>query len=194
MPNYAQTKHKADVSETTTTLFTRPENIEEQFNKFSIALKRFQTKWASSSSAMMDEQQWVSITYSQISLVTIVMFGIVDIHPFRDGNGRTARIFMNIALKRILGLPFPVTVTGNGEQRKEYVDAIKSARRSLSSISKGENLVDGQSVFQHLIEVVIDRVLHHVVEINSKVEAKARSALDEARILRNCSTVLHLFG
>ena len=168
------------------TLFTRPENIQEQFNRLSIAIKRYQTKWASFPSAMMDEKQWVNHVFCQISLVAIVLFGIVDIHPYRDGNGRTARIYMNIALKRILGLPFPVTVTGNVEQRKEYVDALRECRSRLLRISKGENLKDGQSVFQHLIEVVMDRILHHVVEINSLIEAKAQSAAaeDEARILR----------
>lgn len=169
------------------TLFTRPEHLKEEFNKFSVAAQRFQTKFAASSSAAMDEQQWVNYVYEKISFVAIVLFGINDIHPFRDGNGRTARIYMNIALKRILGLPFPVTVTAQVEQRREYIDALKECRSRLQSISKGENVLqEGQSVFEHLIVMVADRVLHAVVEVNSLVELKAQSAAveEEARVAR----------
>jgi fido (protein-threonine AMPylation protein) len=167
------------------TLFTRPENIEEQFNEFSIAVKRFQTKWASSSSAMMNETQWVNHVYDRISLTAIIMFGIVNIHPFRDANGRTSRIYMNITLKRILGLPFPITVTA-AEQRKEYINALKVCRSRLLSISKGENIAEDQSVFQYLIEFLVDRVLHAIVQVNSMVEVKKQSAAaaDQARNAR----------
>jgi fido (protein-threonine AMPylation protein) len=168
------------------TLFVRPTSIQDEMNNFIGAVQRFQTKWANSSTAIMDEQRWVNHVYEKISIVAIIMFGIVDIHPFRDGNGRTARIYMNIALKRILGLPFPVTVTAQVHQRREYVDAIKECRSRLLRISKGENVPGSGSVFENLTEVVVDRVLHAVVQVNSLVEAKAQSAAVEevARLVR----------
>jgi len=168
------------------TLFITPTNIQSEMNKFLVAVQRFQTKWANSSTAIMDEQQWVNFVHDKISLVALILFGIVDIHPFRDGNGRTARIFMNIALKRILGLPFPIIVTAHIHHRREYVDALKECRSRLMRISTGEDLTQGQSVFEHLTEFVVDRVLHAVVQMNSLVELKAHSAAveEEARVAR----------
>eukprot|EP00986_Skeletonema_menzelii_P005987 scaffold2258_cov144-Skeletonema_menzelii.AAC.16 len=168
------------------TLFVIPENIETEMNNFFFAAKRFQTMWANPSTAIMDEQQWVKLVHGKISIVAIILFGIVDIHPFRDGNGRTARVFMNIALKRILGLPFPITITSQVHHRRQYVDAIKECRSRLSHISKGEDMAEGQSAFDHLTKFVADRVLHAVVQMNSLVELKAHSAAmeEEARVAR----------
>jgi len=53
---------------------------------------------------------------------------LVDIHPFEDGNGRTARLLMNLILinkgYQIVSIP-PVL-------RQEYIDAINKGRRSGS--------------------------------------------------------------
>ena len=50
-------------------------------------------------------------------------FRLVAIHPFGDGNGRTARLLMNLLLLRA-GYP-PVAV--RPEDRKEYLDALQHA-------------------------------------------------------------------
>lgn len=65
------------------TLFTRPENIREEMNEFELAVKRFQTKWASSSTAILNDTQWCEQVYQKIAIVAIVLFGINDIHPFQ---------------------------------------------------------------------------------------------------------------
>jgi len=53
---------------------------------------------------------------------------LVDIHPFEDGNGRTARLLMNLILinkgYQIVSIP-PIL-------RQEYIDAINKGRRSGS--------------------------------------------------------------
>ena len=48
---------------------------------------------------------------------------MVSIHPFNDGNGRTARLLMNVVLIRG-GYP-PVAV--RPEDRKEYLDTLEHA-------------------------------------------------------------------
>ena len=132
------------------------------------------------------------------------MFGIIDIHPFKDGNGRTGRIFLNIALKRFLGLPFPVVITATAQQRREYVDALKEGRTRLerfsmqqsSSCSMLERFSTTRSfpryydndppVFESLIKVVFERVLQAVKQVNTLLEEKTHAAAveEKARIAR----------
>jgi Fic family protein len=53
-------------------------------------------------------------------------FELVSIHPFGDGNGRTARLLMNFVQIR-LGLP-PSTVLK--QDRLNYIDALEKARKT----------------------------------------------------------------
>ncbi len=47
-------------------------------------------------------------------------YRFVSIHPFRDGNGRTGRLLMNLALVRE---GYPIAVISN-ERRAQYIDAL----------------------------------------------------------------------
>ncbi|MCJ8345234.1 Fic family protein [bacterium] len=78
---------------------------------------------------------------------------LVNIHPFIDGNGRTARLLMNFILIKS-GYPI-VNIKGNNESRKEYYSALEKAhtendfevfqtlvlKLSKESLSKYLNLV-----------------------------------------------------
>lgn len=51
----------------------------------------------------------------------------VSIHPFRDGNGRTARLLMNLALTEA-GYPV-INVFPDEKSRNEYMDVLATSRR-----------------------------------------------------------------
>ena len=171
--------------------FTLPENIKDQMEKLALAMKQFETKWGSSSTAIVDEKQWIVQVYQKTALSAILLFGVNDIHPFKDGNGRVGRIFGNIALKRLLGLPFPVVITATAQQRREYVDALKEGRTRLERFStqqssSGVSTNDDPPVFEKLITVVFERVVHAVRQVNSVLAEKTQAAAteEEARIAR----------
>lgn len=55
----------------------------------------------------------------------------VSIHPFRDGNGRTARLLMNLALTEA-GYPV-INVFPDEKSRNEYMDVLATSRREKKS-------------------------------------------------------------
>lgn len=63
-------------------------------------------------------------TGSPISLAVDAHFKLVSIHPFSDGNGRTARLFMNLILVQS-GYP-PAII--KKEDRKHYIAGIEKAQ------------------------------------------------------------------
>ena len=55
-----------------------------------------------------------------------VLLGLLDVHPFRDGNGRLSRL----VLSRIFsddGLPFPLVLCASIGQRADFVAAVRAA-------------------------------------------------------------------
>lgn len=53
-------------------------------------------------------------------------YKLVRVHPFVDGNGRTARLLMNLLLMQA---NYPVTVIGN-DKREDYINALEKAHRT----------------------------------------------------------------
>lgn len=54
-------------------------------------------------------------------------YKFVTIHPFADGNGRTARLLMNFALSEN-GYPI-VNLKGDEQQRNSYIDALEAGNK-----------------------------------------------------------------
>lgn len=75
---------------------------------------------------MREFEQWLSRNVHQIfplDLAALAHFQLVDIHPFIDGNGRTARLLMNLIL---MNRGFPPTVILKTD-RHQYYQALDRA-------------------------------------------------------------------
>mgnify|MGYP001795616494 CR=1 FL=1 len=84
------------------------------------------------SELMTEFVEWLNSTAAQqlhpIDYVAEAHCRFVGIHPFRDGNGRTGRLLMNLLLLR---LGYPVVVLKN-EQQIEYIEALVQAQQQNS--------------------------------------------------------------
>jgi Fic family protein len=78
---------------------------------------------------------------------------LVDIHPFNDGNGRVARLLMNLILIRG-GYP-PVVV--RPEDRPDYVGALQEART-------GKNAERFDRLLQECLDAALGQYLHALKE------------------------------
>jgi len=93
----------------------------------------------------------------------------VAIHPFADGNGRTARLLMNMALTQV-GYPV-INVRPTKTARNSYMEALAQSRET------GE-----LSVFEELIASYVKTTLEQrikILELNQKNQADAKNDVDE---------------
>jgi Fic family protein len=101
-------------------------------------------------------------------------FRFVNIHPFIDGNGRIARIFMNLLLLQC-GFP-PVII--KEELRKDYYRALESTRQKETEdfyIFIAERVIDAQ---QFYLSVAIGGPIEEPDDWQKRIELLQRS-LDE---------------
>lgn len=76
---------------------------------------------------MVEFMDWLhKIQDHPVIVAALAHYKLVTIHPFVDGNGRTARLLMNLLL---LQQGYPLAVIRK-EQRLEYINAIEHAREA----------------------------------------------------------------
>lgn len=68
----------------------------------------------------------VTDSTSQLTLSFDAHFDLVSIHPFYDGNGRTARLLMNF-IQHYFGLPLSIVFT---EDKSAYFEALEQTRKA----------------------------------------------------------------
>ena len=90
---------------------------------------------------MMDFVEWLNSKSARqlhpIDFATTAHYRFVTIHPFRDGNGRTARLIMNLLLMRA---GYPIVIISN-QIRNEYINEIAFAQQNQDDLSQLLNLV-----------------------------------------------------
>ena len=99
--------------------------------------------------------------------------GLLDVHPFRDGNGRLCRLLLNWILQRA-GIPFPVNICATIEQRGKYSATIKGwvkhvQQMNATNTAAGQRarLVSGRAGREKghsLIELQVYPFAQHVAE------------------------------
>lgn len=105
-------------------------------------------------SLMEEFGQWLNVQPNSPQTAFEAHFRLVSIHPFTDGNGRTARLLMNLVL--LCGGYPPVSI--GPPDRKAYIDALEHrqmtqdaesyeeflANRLLASLTDYLNVIDSE--------------------------------------------------
>ncbi len=83
-----------------------------------------------------------------VEYATIAHYRFVSIHPFRDGNGRTARLLMNLLLIRA---GYPIVVINN-QIRNDYINTLAYGQQNQDDLSQ-------------LFALVFDAAIASLVEV-----------------------------
>jgi Fic family protein len=87
------------------------------------------------SQLMGDFASWLNsesaLRLHPVEYASIAHYRFVSIHPFRDGNGRTARLLMNLLLIRA---GYPIVVIDN-QIRNDYINALAYGQKNQDDLS-----------------------------------------------------------
>ena len=125
---------------------------------------------------------------ASVTLAAAVMFSILDIHGFADGNGRLGRIGLNWSLRRF-GVPFVINLFASPGQRREYTAAIVKTRRNLALVGRGHcseldvvHALEEAGAFAPMVELIADRLSKTIGEFEKIVEEKSKIGVEEAEL------------
>ena len=98
---------------------------------------------------MIEFIDWLhSVDEFSVAIAADAHFKLVAIHPFVDGNGRTARLVMNLLLLQVGYPPAVVPI----EERKVYIDAIAEGEKT-------GDLTDFYVLIYQAVNVSLDKYL-----------------------------------
>lgn len=126
-------------------------------------------------SQMDDLVQWIERNEGMLSpvyLAAAIHQKFVTIHPFIDGNGRTARLLMNFELTKH-GFPI-INIQPDKQSRSEYMETLR-----YTQINRGENGID---TFVDLVARYVDQELDRRIELLERHEQEVRRAQQETRL------------
>jgi Fic family protein len=83
-----------------------------------------------------------------VEYATMAHYRFVSIHPFRDGNGRSARLLMNLLLIRA---GYPIVVINN-QIRNDYINALACGQQNQDDLSQ-------------LFALIFDATISSLVEV-----------------------------
>jgi len=116
---------------------------------------------------MKELVEWLSeVGVNPLKLAADAHYKLVSIHPFVDGNGRTARLLLNLILMRA-GYP-PAVI--RKEDRNKYIDSLEKTQ-----------LGGSRDDYYQLIFTAIERSLDEYLTVIEKNETKA-SAKPEGKL------------
>ncbi len=102
---------------------------------------------------MGDFVSWLNsasaLSLHPVEYASIAHYRFVSIHPFRDGNGRSARLLMNLLLIRS---GYPIVVIDN-QIRNDYINALAYGQQNQDDLSQLCNLVFDATIVS-LVEVL----------------------------------------
>jgi Fic family protein len=102
---------------------------------------------------MADFAIWLNseaaLSLHPVEYASIAHYRFVSIHPFRDGNGRTARLLMNLLLIRA---GYPIVVISN-QIRNDYINALAYGQQNQDDLSQLYNLIFDATIAS-LVEVL----------------------------------------
>lgn len=125
---------------------------------------------------MQQLQNWSNqarISLHPVQYATDLHQKFVTIHPFRDGNGRTARLLMNLVLTEN-GYPV-INVNPSKNARDKYMQALASA----------ESPENNSQPFRDLIADYVEKELNNridILQLNEKYTKEAEESFKESKI------------
>eukprot|EP00759_Apiculatamorpha_spiralis_P037160 PhF_6_TR37142/c0_g1_i1/m.54660 len=86
---------------------------------------------------------------SPFGLAALACISILEIHPFRDGNGRTARIVLSCVLRHAGLVPFLVMFCKTPDSRKTFTEVVKECSARLCVVPMANYILESTAELWH---------------------------------------------
>lgn len=119
--------------------------------------------------------EWVNqneTKYSPVYMAALIHQKFVTIHPFIDGNGRTARLLMNFELTKH-GFPI-INIQPDQNSRNEYMEALR-----FTQVDHGKN---GPDKFVELVARYVDQELDRRIQLLQRHKQELENAKNETKL------------